>query len=100
MITTQLADLPKTEVVERLEAVKVPVGPIHTVGEALGSDQAKARGTVVEVAHPDVQGGYVKLLANPLKLSRTPVRYRSAPPRFGQDTDEILATLSKDDSAD
>lgn len=100
MLARQLSSLPKTEVVRRLEAVKVPVGPIHTVGEALGSDQAKARGTVVDVAHPDVADGYVKLLANPLKLSRTPVRYRTAPPRFGQDTDEILATLSKDDAAD
>lgn len=99
MIATQLSSLAKNDVVDRLEAVKVPVGPIHTVGEALGSDQAKARGNVVNVAHPDVADGHVKLLANPLKLSRTPVQYRSAPPRFGQDTDEILATLTKDNEA-
>lgn len=99
MIATQLSSLAKNDVVDRLEAVKVPVGPIHTVGEALGSDQAKARGNVANVAHPDVADGHVKLLANPLKLSRTPVQYRSAPPRFGQDTDEILATLTKDNEA-
>ncbi len=92
-ISARLASLPKKDAIARLQAVKVPVGPIHTVAEALESDQAKARETVVEVAHPDVADGHVKLLANPLKLSRTPVRYRSAPPRFGQDTQAVLDSL-------
>jgi|TARA_B110000902_G_scaffold263509_2_gene342700 crotonobetainyl-CoA:carnitine CoA-transferase CaiB-like acyl-CoA transferase len=88
-----LVTLTKDDILQKMQSVKVPVGPIHTVPEALRSDQAIARGTIVDVAADDVKGGIVQLLANPLKLSRTPVQYRSAPPRFGQDTDAVLETL-------
>jgi formyl-CoA transferase len=88
-----LVTLTKDDILQRMLSVKVPVGPIQTVPEALHSDQAAARGTVVDVPATGVDGGIVQLLANPLKLSRTPVQYRSAPPRFGQDTDAVLETL-------
>ncbi len=88
-----LAALTKDDILARLRAAKVPGGPIQNVKDALSSDQAQARGTVVSVPRPDVAGGAVQLLANPLKFSATPVRYRRPPPRFGQDTADILATL-------
>ncbi len=86
-----LAPLSRDAVLDRLHAVKVPAGPIHTVREALSSDQAQARGSVVHVPADDTADGHVRLLANPLKLSRTPVQYRTAPPRFGQDTAAVAA---------
>ena len=92
-IVMALATLTKSDVMERLQQVKVPVGPIHTVAEALMSDQASARGTVLEMAADGIEGGTLRLLANPLKLSRTPVQYLRPPPHFGQDTEAVLATL-------
>lgn len=89
-----LAAMSGADILARLRAVKVPCGPIHDVAEALGSDQARARGTVVEVACDGVAEGHVRLLANPLKFSATPVRYDRAPPRFGQDTQAILEALA------
>ena len=89
-----LAGFSKADILARLQDVKVPCGPINTVAEALESDQAKARATVVDVACRDVAAGHVRLLANPLKFSATPVRYDRAPPRFGQDTDAVLATIT------
>ena len=88
-----LATMPKAEILRRMNDAKVPGGPIHDVAEALGSDQAEARGTVLRMQRDDVEGQELKLLANPLKLSVTPVQYRRPPPRFGQDTDEVLETL-------
>ena len=49
-ITPVMRALPRAEVMARLRSVKVPCGPIHTVGEALTSEQAEARGTVVAMA--------------------------------------------------
>ena len=92
-IRDTLRGFAKADVLAKLQGVKVPVGPIQTVPEALQSDQAEARGTVISVPTDGIQDGAVQLLANPLKLSRTPVQYRSAPPRFGQDTDAVLETL-------
>ncbi len=82
--------LPRSEVMERLRAVKVPCGPIHSVGGALSSEQAAARGAVVQMPRDD--GADLRLLANPLKFSATPVRYDRAPPHVGQDTREVLET--------
>ncbi|WP_147114827.1 CaiB/BaiF CoA-transferase family protein [Tateyamaria sp. syn59] len=92
-LTPILSRMTKDELLAKMHAVKVPGGPIHDVAEALNSDQAQARGTVVAVEHDDVADGHVRLLANPLKFSATPVTYRRAPPRFGQDTEAVLATL-------
>lgn len=95
-----LAKLTKDDVLAKLRAVKVPVGPIQNVAEALGSDQALARGTVVQIPRADVADGHISLLANPLKFSATPVRYDLPPPRFGQDTQAVLDTLKSKKSQD
>ena len=83
--------------IDLLQSVKVPVGPINTVEEALTSDQAQARQTVVSIAADDLENGALRVLANPLKFSRTPVVYDRAPPRFGQDTETVLARAKRDD---
>ena len=97
-IRETLAKLDSDDVLQKLKDAGVPSGPIHTISQALNSDQAQARGAVVDVANPETVKGSVKLLGNPLKFSKTPVTYRSAPPRFGQDTDrlpQVLASLVK-----
>jgi formyl-CoA transferase len=91
LISPPLARIKMADIIAGLEALKVPVGPINNVEQALHSDQAKARDMVISVKDDDVKGGAVNLLGNPLHLSRTPVTYRSPPPHFGQDTDAVLA---------
>lgn len=93
LLAPALEALDRDEIMRRLHAVKVPVGPIHNVAEALTSDQAQARGAVVAVPCDGVAEGHVRLLGNPLKLSATPVTYRHAPPICGQDTDAVLQML-------
>ena len=93
LLAPALEALNRDEIIRRLHAVKVPVGPIHNVAEALASDQAQARGAVVAVPCDGVAEGHVRLLGNPLKLSATPVTYRHAPPICGQDTDAVLQML-------
>lgn len=101
LLASALAALDRDEIIQRLHAVKVPVGPIHNVAEALASDQARARGAVVAVPRDGVAEGHVRLLGNPLKLSATPVSYRHAPPNCGQDTDAVLQMLRQvPDTAD
>jgi len=96
-ISETLGAMTTQQIIDVLQKVQVPCGPIHTVGQALNTDQAKARGTVMRVDHPETTSGHVELLGNPLKLSKTPVTIRRAPPRFGQDTDALsdILTLHK-----
>jgi crotonobetainyl-CoA:carnitine CoA-transferase CaiB-like acyl-CoA transferase len=86
LLEPMLRKLPVVDVIAGLEARKVPVGPVNRLDQVFGSDQAAARGMVVSMPGP--AGRAVSLIANPLKLSKTPVSYRRAPPQFGQDTDD------------
>lgn len=81
------------DIITGLEARKVPVGPVQTLDQVFGSDQVAARDMIATIPRDDVQKGGVRLIGNPLKLSKTPVTYRHAPPHLGQHTAEFLAKL-------
>jgi crotonobetainyl-CoA:carnitine CoA-transferase CaiB-like acyl-CoA transferase len=74
-----------------LSAEDIPASAIHTVGEALNDPQAAARGLIVEIKHPTLD--VVRSIANPVRLSSTPVLYRLPPPLLGEHTLEILQGL-------
>ena len=50
---------------------------------------AQSRRMVETLEHP--QAGRVKVLGNPVKLSRSPAVLRTAAPVLGADTDAVLA---------
>ncbi len=81
------------DIVAALEARKIPVGPVNTLDRVFASDQVAAREMKVDLPSASAHDGVVTLIGNPLKFSKTPVTYRSAPPVFGQDTDDILSQL-------
>lgn len=80
----------RTDILQALHAASVPAGPIHTIPEALESEQARARGAVQEIPAAGFENATLPLLGNPLKLSATPIKYQRPPPRFGADTEAIL----------
>ncbi|EPX79276.1 CaiB/BaiF CoA transferase family protein [Litoreibacter arenae] len=90
-----MAERDSADVLAGLEARKVPVGPVHTLGQVFTSDQVAARDMKIKMARDDVAGGAVTLIGNPLKLSKTPVTYRHPPPHFGEDTEAVLEWLKQ-----
>jgi crotonobetainyl-CoA:carnitine CoA-transferase CaiB-like acyl-CoA transferase len=74
--------------ISQLEALKIGCGPINTLADVFADPQIIAREAVVEMQHDS--GVPVKVLANPVRLSETPVSYRIAPPSLGLHTDQIL----------
>jgi crotonobetainyl-CoA:carnitine CoA-transferase CaiB-like acyl-CoA transferase len=74
-----------------LEAANVPCGPINRIDQVFADPQAVARGLTVLMDH--AAAGAMNLVASPLRLSKTPPEYRSAPPLLGAHTDEILVGL-------
>ena len=80
----------------KCEAAGIPAGPIYTVPEALADPHALARGMVQELPHPTL--GAVKALGNPVKMSATPPRLRTAAPALGADADAILHELGYADT--
>ena len=73
-----------------LEAANVPCGAINRLDQVFADPQAVARGLKVSMEH---ESGTMDLVASPLRLSRTPPEYRSAPPLLGEHTEEILTGL-------
>lgn len=78
--------------VEAIHAVKVPVGLINNLEQAFEEPQVKARDMLVEMQHP--LKDKLKVIGSPIKLSRTPVEYKKAPPMLGEHTNEILARVA------
>ncbi len=82
-----------------LEQSDVPCGPVQTIEESLGHEHSKARDMVISMNH-EMSDKEVKLIANPLKFEKTPVSYRTFPPRRGEHTRDILSKeLGLDDQA-
>ncbi|TDI26209.1 MAG: CoA transferase [Acidobacteria bacterium] len=93
-----LAGLTRDELIGRLRAHAVPCGQVRTVAEALAEPQLAARDMIVELAHPEL--GTVRLLGNPIKLSRSPAVIHRPPPGLGEHTVEVLAELAADADPD
>jgi crotonobetainyl-CoA:carnitine CoA-transferase CaiB-like acyl-CoA transferase len=72
-----------------LEAAEVPCGPINDLARVFEDAQVIARGMKIEVEH--ATAGAIPLVANPIRMSASPVAYRRAPPTLGQHTREVLA---------
>ncbi len=77
--------------VSMLENVGVPCGPIHTVDQVYQDPQVQARQMTFDMHHPTA--GPIPLVANPIRMSQTPVDYRHAPPMLGQHTREVLSEV-------
>ena len=75
--------------VDGLAPVGVPCGPVNTIDKVFRDPQVVARGMKIAMDHPKA-GRPIPLIASPIRMSKTPVDYRQAPPTLGQHTDEVL----------
>jgi formyl-CoA transferase len=74
--------------VETLNAAGVPCGPIYAIDEMFEDAQVKHLGMAADV--PTEDGRDLKLVAQPVSLSRTPSTMAARPPEFGEHTDDVL----------
>lgn len=80
------------EWLEYLKSYDTCITSINTLGEALSDPQVIHRNMVTKIRDPHT-GKEMYQLGNPIKLSETPATLRSAPPRYGEHTVEILTSL-------
>ena len=88
LMESELSKQPTQHWVSLFDAAGIPVGPVHSIGEALEHEQSKARQMVVETEHPIA--GRVRTLGNPVKLSRNQASMDRPAPSLGQHSREIL----------
>ncbi len=87
----------KFEVMEILNPLNVPCGPVLSMKELAEEKSLRASGTVVEIDHP-TRGKYVSV-GNPIKLSDSATAVERSP-LLGEHTDQILSEVLGMDSAD
>jgi formyl-CoA transferase len=76
------------EWVEILNASGVPCGPIYRMDQVFADPQVKHVQAAVEVEHRKL--GRIRLINQPVKLSRTPAKLATATPDRGEHTEEVL----------
>ncbi|MDA9493362.1 CaiB/BaiF CoA transferase family protein [Bradyrhizobium sp. CCBAU 11361] len=66
----------------------VPCGPIYAIDQMFEDAQVRHLGIAQDV--PNDEDRHIRLVGQPLTLSRTPSKMVARPPEFGEQTDEVL----------
>jgi formyl-CoA transferase len=84
-----LASRNSSEWNELLNAAGVPCGPIYRMDEVFSDPQVRHLNAAASVRHPRL--GDLRILAQPVGLSRTPAAIVRSTPELGEHTAEVLA---------
>jgi formyl-CoA transferase len=66
----------------------VPCGPIYAIDQMFEDAQVRHLGIAQDV--PNDEDRHIRLVGQPVTLSRTPSKMVARPPEFGEQTDEVL----------
>jgi crotonobetainyl-CoA:carnitine CoA-transferase CaiB-like acyl-CoA transferase len=88
MLTRAVAKLTRAELIAKLDAAEVPVGPVNDVAEVLADPHVRARKLVGSFDYAGV--GEFKALALPYKFLGWDDPQIGPPPALGEHTEEIL----------
>jgi len=87
-IDNYLAARTSADWVERLNKASVPCGPIYSIDRVFADPQVQHLGIVQGVTMTD--NSKMRLIGQPVGLSRTPSRLATRPPNLGEHTNGIL----------
>jgi crotonobetainyl-CoA:carnitine CoA-transferase CaiB-like acyl-CoA transferase len=90
-IRRELAARRRADLLERMTRVGIPCGEVAGLYEALTSRRAVDGGLVKTMPHAEV--GSVKVLASPYRFDGERLPVRSAPPKLGEGTEDVLRDL-------
>jgi formyl-CoA transferase len=97
LVTEAMLKRPGDEWLTELDKLRIPCGPINTLDKVFADPQVIHRRMVAEVPHPTA--GTVKMVASPMKMSKTPCEVRRHPPLLGEHTEDVLKERLQFDDA-
>jgi crotonobetainyl-CoA:carnitine CoA-transferase CaiB-like acyl-CoA transferase len=83
--------------VQLLNSANIPAGPVYNVPQMFDDEQVKHLGVVATAT--STEGESVKVIAQPVRLERTPAAVVTSAPNIGQHSDEILREAGYGDEA-
>jgi len=90
-MTDAISKIERARLLQMLDEVEVPIGPVNDVAEILADPHVRARGLVDSFDYPGV--GEFRALALPYKFLGWDNPAVGAPPALGADTDRVLAEM-------
>jgi len=91
MLTGKIEKLTRAELIAKLDAADVPVGPVNDVAEILADPHVRARRLVGSFDYPEV--GEFRALALPYKFLGWDDPQIGRPPTLGEHTEAVLAAM-------
>ena len=89
------ARLPRDELLDKLEAVGVPAGPINDLAQVFSDPQVVDRGMKIERPSAAAADGKIPGVRTPITLDGEPMAAEHASPRLGEHTEEILREIGE-----
>ncbi|QCI66333.1 CaiB/BaiF CoA transferase family protein [Phreatobacter stygius] len=80
----------KADLIEKLEAAGVPVGPINTVPEVFRDPQVVARGMRVDLPAPETRAGTLPSVRQPIVINGERLYGAHASPALGENQDDVM----------
>jgi crotonobetainyl-CoA:carnitine CoA-transferase CaiB-like acyl-CoA transferase len=94
LILAEIAKWKTDELIERMVAEQVPVGPVYSIEQMLGDPQLQHNGSFFETE--DAETGRCREVRPPARFSKTPQEPGALAPAAGQHTEAVLSELGYD----
>jgi len=91
LLAARTATFARDDILARLTAAGVPVGPINRLNDVFADPQVIHRGLRMDLPHHGVAGGSVPGVRSPIVMDGEPVVARRASPELGADGDDVRA---------
>jgi crotonobetainyl-CoA:carnitine CoA-transferase CaiB-like acyl-CoA transferase len=85
----------RDDLLQKLEAVGVPAGPINNLEQVFSDQQVVHRGMRLELASKAAKGGKIPGVRTPIMLDGAPMASERPSPRLGEHTAEILKEIGE-----
>ena len=94
-LSTLTSRIPRDELLDKLEAVQVPAGPINNLAQVFADPQVIHRRMRLDLPSPAAKAGTIPGVRTPIVLDGEPMAAPRPSPRLGEHTTEILREIGE-----